>query len=88
MELYNHLICQSCWMPMKKDKDLGKNEDWTKNKEYCVFCIHNGIFTDDGITLEERINKSVKIAISLWVLEEEARKTANDTIPNLKRWKN
>ncbi len=80
-------ICQSCGMPMQKDNDFGTNLDNTKNKEYCSFCLKAGKFTDEGITMEQKIEKIVKIATSqLRVSETQARKMANDIIPSLKRW--
>jgi len=80
-------ICQSCGMPMKKDKDFGKNMDRSLNGEYCSFCFRNGRFTDEGITLQEKINKLVKISVEqLGMPEDAARSMAETKLPQLKRW--
>ena len=79
--------CQSCGMPMSKDSDYGTNEDGTGNKEYCTFCYKEGRFTDEGITLEQKIENNVQMAVKMGWHEEEAREMAESTIPGLKRWK-
>ncbi len=78
-------ICQSCGMPMNEN-DFGTNVNGTKNKEYCHFCFNNGNFTDDGITMEEKIKKNIEIAKKMGIPEEEAKVLAENTIPKLKRW--
>jgi radical SAM superfamily enzyme len=80
------LICQSCGMPMQKDDDFGSNSDGTKNKDYCHFCYENGKFLDEGITMQEKINKNIAIAIKMGIPEDKARTMAENTIPKLKRW--
>jgi hypothetical protein len=79
-------ICQSCGMPMSKEY-FGTNKDESKNKEFCSFCFENGKFTDDSISMEEKINKNIKIAVGMGMTKEKARALAEDTIPKLKRWK-
>ena len=79
-------ICQSCGMPMKKEEVFGTNIDKTKNDEYCTFCYQNGSFTDEGISMEDKIENNIAIAIEMGLDEETARKLAEDTIPKLKRW--
>jgi len=82
------IICQSCGMPMKKEKDFGTNADKSQNFEYCCFCFKNGRFTDEGISLQEKINKLVKISVEqLGLREDLARKMAETKLPQLKRWK-
>ncbi len=74
-------------MPLQKDEDFGTNEDGSKNEEYCHFCFNDGEFTDPGITMEEKIEKIVKIAVSRTNMSEaEAREMASNIIPELKRW--
>jgi hypothetical protein len=80
-------ICQSCGMPLQKEADLGTNEDGSKNLEYCRFCFQKGRFTDEDITMDEKIEKNIEIAVSMGMAEETARKMATTTIPHLKRWK-
>lgn len=81
------IICQSCSMPMRKDDDLGTNADGSKSREYCHFCYQNGKFTDEGITMEQKIEKMVEIAKKMNIPEDNARKLAATMLPNLKRWK-
>lgn len=80
------IICQSCGMPMD-EKDFGTNKDETKNNEYCHFCYKNGKFTDEGITMGEKIKKNIQIAKSMGIPEDKAKALAESTIPKLKRWR-
>lgn len=81
-------ICQSCGMPMQRDKDFGTNADGQKNSEYCCFCYRDGGFTDEGISMEQKIDKIVKIAVSsMKVPEAKVRAQAKSIIPKLKRWR-
>jgi len=83
-------VCQSCGMPLDKDPNKGgTNSDGSKSDKYCGFCFQNGKFTDEGITLKEKIEKNIQIAVSrLNIPENEARKMAENLLPNLERWKN
>jgi hypothetical protein len=82
-------ICQSCGMPLDKDPNGGgTNLDGSKSEKYCSFCFQRGKFTDEGITLKEKIEVNIQIAISqLNIPEKEARKMAESVFPNLERWK-
>jgi hypothetical protein len=81
-------MCQSCGMPLKESEMFGTNDDGSKNEEYCKFCYQNGEFTDAGISMEDKIEKNVKIAVEKMGLDEnEARAMANSVIPKLKRWR-
>lgn len=86
----NHkIICQSCGMPMKKEQDFGTNSDRSPSTEYCCFCFRNGRFTDEGISLQEKIDKLVRISVEqLGLREDLARQMAETKLPQLKRWKN
>ena len=82
------IICQSCGMPMQKDDDFGTNSDGTKNGEFCHFCYKNGSFIDEGITMEQKIEKLVDIAVAkMKIPKEQARAQATQIIPTLKRWR-
>jgi len=74
-------------MPLRSENDLGTNADSTKNQEYCHFCLKDGKFTDEGITLEQKIEKLVGMAKSMNIPEDKAREMAQTTLPQLKRWK-
>jgi len=82
-------ICQSCGMPLDKDPNKGgTNLDGSISDKYCSFCFQNGKFTDEGITLQEKIEKNIQIAVSqLDIPESEARAMAESLLPNLERWK-
>jgi len=81
-------ICQSCGMPLAKDPQMGgTNADKTISDTYCSFCFQNGKFLDEGITLSEKIEKNIRIAMSMNMTEPEARQLAESVLPNLKRWK-
>ncbi|MFO0703950.1 MAG: zinc ribbon domain-containing protein [Patescibacteria group bacterium] len=87
MDNNKNQICQSCGMPMQNDNDFGTNADGSKNAEYCTFCFQNGKFADDGITLNGKIEKNIKLAVGVGMSENKARTMANEIIPKLKRWK-
>jgi hypothetical protein len=81
-------ICQSCGMPLQKSEDFGTNPDGSKNQEYCHFCFEKGDFTDKGITMEQKIEKLINLAVTRMNMPEaEARQMANKIIPTLKRWR-
>ena len=80
------VICQSCGMPLEKEEHQGTNTDGSKNNEYCCFCYQKGKFTDEGITMEEKIEKNIQIAVKMGIPEDKATELANSTIPKLKRW--
>jgi len=88
MDLNGKIICQSCAMPMKKEEDFGTNRDRGKSSEYCKFCFQNGRFVDEGISMEEKINKLIEIGTkTLRMNEEQASTMAKTQLPQLKRWK-
>jgi hypothetical protein len=74
-------------MPLEKEEHFGTNTNGSKSEEYCFHCFQNGKFLDEGITLQEKIDKNVKFAVQIGMSETEARKMASDVLPNLKRWK-
>lgn len=73
-------------MPMRSESDFGTNSNGSRNNEYCRFCFRKGKFSDEGITMEEKISKNVEIAKRMGMPEDKARKMAESTIPGLKRW--
>ena len=76
-------------MPLDKDpKRGGTNADNSLSDKYCSFCYQNGQFLDDGITLREKIEKNILIAVSkLNIPEYKAREQAEKLLPDLERWK-
>lgn len=88
MEFPQEPICQSCGMPLRKNEDFGTNADGSKSEEHCFHCFSNGKFLDEGITLDEKIEKNVKFGIKMGMPEAMARQMCEKIMPNLKRWKN
>ena len=82
------LCCQSCGMPLANDPhNGGTNKDTSKSGKYCSFCYQDGRFTDEGITLEEKIEKNIRIAVSKMNMQESAaRAMAESILPKLERW--
>ena len=79
--------CQSCGKPLSKPEDFGTNADGNKNDEYCSHCFQSGKFTYPNITMEEMIEISAVLMMSLAFMDEaEATSKAKKTIPKLKRW--
>jgi len=74
-------------MPLRKKEDFGTNAGGSRSKEYCFHCFQDGKFLDEGVTLQEKIEKNVKFAIQMGMPEDEARKMASSVLPKLKRWK-
>ncbi len=74
-------------MPLKNGDDFGTNTDGGKSEEYCFHCFQGGKFLDDGITLQEKIEKNVGFAKLMGMQEEQARQMASTILPGLKRWK-
>lgn len=81
-------ICQSCGMPLRSEHDLGTNADGSKNNEYCRFCFKEGTFTDPDITMQQKIDKLVSMAVQMNIPEKSAREMASKLLPTLKRWQN
>jgi hypothetical protein len=74
-------------MPLQKEEDCGTDSSGSKCEMYCFHCFQKGKFLDEGITLEEKINKNVKFAVQMGMSEHEARKMASSVLPKLERWK-
>ena len=61
-------------MPIQKDEDFGTNANGSKNRDYCHFCFRDGKFIDEGITMEQKIDKIVEIAKKkMNISEDKAR---------------
>jgi hypothetical protein len=75
-------------MPLNNDPENGgTNSDNTKSNKYCSFCYRNGVFLDEGITLQQKIEKNIGMAVSMGMLEEQAREMAESILPELERWR-
>jgi hypothetical protein len=80
-------VCQSCGMPMQRDSDFGTKSNGSRSREYCRFCFRDGSFSDEGISMKEKIRKNIEIAKKMGMPEGKARELAQSTIPRLKRWR-
>jgi len=87
MELPRGPLCQSCGMPLQKAGDHGTNADGSRSNEYCFHCFQAGRFLDEGITLQEKIEKNVMFGVQMGMPEDTARQLCEDILPRLKRWK-
>jgi hypothetical protein len=74
-------------MPLSKNEDFGSNADGSKSDEYCFHCFKDGTFLDEGITLQEKIEKNVKFGIQMGMPEDMARHMCKNILPQLKRWR-
>ena len=74
-------------MPLRKEEDFGTSADGSKSNEYCFHCFQKGKFLDEGITLQEKIDKNVGFAVEMGMPEAKAREMAYAVLPKLKRWR-
>ncbi len=74
-------------MPLRKTEDLGTNTDGSKTEVYCFHCFMNGAFLDEGITLQEKIEKNVQFGTAMGMSEDVARHMCETILPTLKRWR-
>ena len=72
---------------MRKEEGFGTNADGSKSKEYCFHCFQKGRYLDEGITLQEKIDKNVRFAVQMGMSEADAREMASSVLPKLKRWR-
>jgi hypothetical protein len=80
-------FCQSCAMPMKKPELFGTRADGARSEEYCTYCYQDGKFTEPDISMQEIIDRCVKIIGQRKLMtEDEARDMMTKAIPTLKRW--
>ena len=79
-------ICQSCGMPLEKSEDSGTNSDGSRNIGYCCFCFKNGDFKNPDLTMEQMIDKLIRLSDKMGISQAQARELAQSVIPKLKRW--
>jgi hypothetical protein len=79
--------CQSCGMPLSKDKKGGGTEkDGSKSSEYCSNCYKDGKFVLPDITVDEMILR-VKGKMKEMHIPGFLANYFTKGIPQLKRWK-
>jgi hypothetical protein len=87
METPNCPMCQSCGMPMCKPEDFGTEADGQPSKEYCAYCYQKGAYTKPDISMEEMKEWCIKGMMETGQISaDEAKKTADEYLPKLKRW--
>ena len=76
-------------MPMNLGP-YGTNADGTKSEDYCAYCYTNGQFNAPNMTMEEMINVCIPHVVNgnKGMDEKKARELMEQTLPQLKRWKN
>ncbi len=74
-------------MPLRKSEDFGTNANGSSSGEYCFHCFKAGKFLDEGISLQQKIEKNIGFGIEMGVPENEARRMCETTLPKLKRWR-
>ncbi len=79
--------CQSCGMPMKKDRlGGGTNSDGTKSGMYCSKCFELGYFTRPEIDTAEKMQRIVKEKLKEMGFPGFLAGFFTKGIPHLKRW--
>jgi hypothetical protein len=91
MKKEEHLICQSCGMPLTAEF-FGTSADGIKNGEYCIYCFKEGAFTQD-VTMDEMIEHNLQYLDEFNAVggthftEETAREEMRRFFPTLGRWR-
>ena len=79
-------MCQSCGMPINKDKMKGTEADGTLSQKYCTYCYQKGAFTEPNITVDEMKAKS-KAMIKAMHFPGFIAEMMSNGVPKLERWK-
>ncbi len=80
--------CQSCAMPLEAPESFGTEADGRPSIDYCHFCYQKGAFTEPDISLQQMIDKCVRIMVEKKIMPEaEARALMTKSLPHMRRWK-
>jgi hypothetical protein len=80
-------ICQSCGLPLDSTELFGTDSNGVRIAEYCVYCFHNGAFTEPAVTRDEIIERVADQLIKTeHMCHIEAEDIAKSFVPYLKRW--
>lgn len=74
-------------MPILSSEDYGSDDQGSRSLAYCYRCYSGGKFTDEGISLEKKMEESLKWAVKMGIDENLARRMINKTVPKLSRWR-
>jgi hypothetical protein len=65
----------------------GTDAKGTRVEDYCVYCFHNGAFTEPTVSREEMIERVTDLLMKEEHLAHlQARDLAEGLVPSLKRW--
>lgn len=78
------LVCQCCGMPLE-DAIISREQDGTRNEEYCKWCYADGSFTYSD--MDDLIDVCVPHMASQGFTEEQARAYMKEMLPKLDYWK-
>lgn len=79
--------CQSCSMPLSKDKQGGGTEkNGSHSTTYCSFCYDQGSFTDPNLTLED-MRRKLNIVLKRMRTNAIMTKFILWRLQYLKRWR-
>jgi len=80
-------FCQSCSMPLRSPDDFGTDEAGYRVNDYCRHCFAKGAFTEPGITMEQVLDRCVKVMADRQIMPAaQARSLLGEMLPRLKRW--
>ena len=83
----NYKFCQSCGMPLKKDKQGGgSNTDGSKSRLYCSLCYRSGQFTRPDFTARQ-MQELVKGKMKEMGIPGFLTPFFTMGIPKLERWR-
>ncbi|MEK6266506.1 MAG: zinc ribbon domain-containing protein [Clostridium sp.] len=83
----NYKNCQSCGMPLNKDKKGGGSEkNGNKSSTYCSFCYEDGKFISPNISVDDMkgivVSKMIEMKFPKFIAKIFAK-----NIHKLERWK-
>jgi hypothetical protein len=80
-------LCQSCSLTLETPDLLGTDARGERIAEYCVYCYHDGRFTEPGVSREDMIERLATLLMREEHLTHlQARDAAESLVPSLKRW--
>ena len=80
-------FCQSCGLPLESPTLFGTDATGIRINEYCIYCYHNGAFTEPAVSRDEIIARMADHLVKGEHLHPmEARTIAERFVPNLKRF--
>ncbi len=78
--------CQSCGMPLSKDKLGGGTEaSGSKSADFCSHCYAGGKFTDPNLSVDQMIEE-VRAKMKEMYIPGFLAKGLTKDFPTLKRW--